>query len=394
MTSDVIYLDHAATTPLRPEARAEMEPFLGRDFGNPSALYGLARRSSEAIDSARASIAKVLGCRPADIVLTSGGTESNNEAIKGVSLAQQLAGSGRHVITSRVEHHAVLHSCEFLEKFGFEITYLDVDRDGFIDLDDLGRALRPDTVLVTIMLANNEVGTIQPIAEAARIVREASARLGKTIPFHTDAVQAAGYLDLDVGDLGVDMLSLSAHKFGGPKGAGILFIRRRVPFLPLLSGGGQERRRRAGTEDVAGIVGAAIALEASERERPAAGAHAATLRDRLVHAVPRAVQGAELNGHPAMRLPNNTNFSFPGVEGDALVAALDQAGFAVGSGSACGSGSWEPSHVLLAMGVSLERAAGALRITVGRDTTPGDIEALLDHLPNVVARVRAELVPA
>jgi cysteine desulfurase len=388
-----IYLDHAATTPLRAEARVAMEPFLQGGYGNPSAMYALSKEAGMAIDGARQQVADLLGCRPNDVIFTSGGTESDNAAVKGVALAQQLAGSGRHVITSSVEHHAVLHSCEYLEKFGFEITYLQVDEEGIVDLDDLGRTVREDTVLVSIMLANNEMGAIEPVADAARVVKERARALGKVIPFHCDAVQAAGYLDINVDALGADLLSLSAHKFGGPKGTGVLFLRRSAPFLPLLSGGGQERQHRAGTENVAGIVGTGVALELAERERRGTAEHASELRDRVIDTVPQVVDRVVLNG-PRQRHPNNVNISFLGVEGDALVEALDHEGIAVGSGSACGSGSWEPSHVLLAMGVTLERAAGALRITVGRESTDADIDRLLECLPGAVGRLRAEPVPA
>ncbi|MEX2236313.1 MAG: cysteine desulfurase family protein [Dehalococcoidia bacterium] len=389
---DAIYLDHAATTPLRPEALAAMEPFLHEGFGNPSAMYAISRDAGEALAQARSSVCEVLGCRPHDVVFTSGGTESNNAAIKGVALAQQLAGAGRHVITSTIEHHAVLHSCEWLEKFGFEITYLPVDEYGLVSIDELVESIRPDTVLVSLMLANNEMGTIQPLAEAAAAVGERARSLRKVIPFHTDAVQAPGYLPLNVDQLGVDVLSLSSHKFGGPKGVGVLYVRRSAPFLPLISGGGQERQRRAGTENVAGIVGTAVALQLAEADRIPNGLHAAALRDHLIERVPALVERVALNGHPTRRLPNNTNFSFLGVEGDELVEALDKQGIAVGSGSACGSHSWEPSHVLLAMGVTLERAAGALRITVGRETQMTDIECLLDVLPATVAGLRGEPV--
>jgi cysteine desulfurase len=365
-----------------------MEPFLASEYGNPSAMYHLSRQASAALDAARETVAEVLNCRPNDVVFNSGGTESINAAIKGVALAQRLAGSGSHIVTSSVEHHAVLHSCEYLEKFGFEVTYVDVDPYGLVAPDDVAAAIRSDTVLVSVMLGNNEVGTIEPLAEIARTVRERAAALGKVIPLHTDAVQAAGYLPVDVQELGVDLLSLSAHKFGGPKGVGILYLDRSAPYLPLLSGGGQERQRRAGTENVAGIVGAATALALAERDRPTVAQRTAALRDRLIELMPQLVERVVLNGHPTQRLPNNTNFSFLGLEGDALVEALDVQGIAVGSGSACGSGSWEPSHVLLAMGVSLERAAGALRITVGPETDTQEIDDLLSKLPAIVRQLR------
>jgi cysteine desulfurase len=388
-----IYLDHAATTPLREEARAAMEPFLGDGYGNPSAMYELSRQASAALDDARLTTAEVLNCRPNDIVFNSGGTESINAAIKGVALAQNLAGAGSHVITSSVEHHAVLHSCEYLEKFGFEITYVDVDGAGLVDPDAVAAAVRPNTVLVSLMLANNEVGTIEPVAAAADAVRTRARALGKVIPFHCDAVQAPGYLPVDVSALGIDLLSLSAHKFGGPKGVGVLYIDRSAPYLPLISGGGQERQRRAGTENVAGIVGTAVALSLATSGRERAAAHALQLSERIIREIPRLIERVALNGHPTERLPNNVNLSFLGLEGDALVEALDEQGIAVGSGSACGSGSWEPSHVLLAMGLSLERAAGALRITVAEETTDDDVDRLLSVLPGIVAGLRQQPVP-
>ena len=365
-----------------------MEPFLGSAYGNPSAMYVLSRQASDALDTARRTVGAVLNCRPNDVVFNSGGTESINAAIKGVAFAQKLSGGGDHIVTSSVEHHAVLHSCEYLEKFGFDITYVDVDGDGMVDPDTFASAIRSDTVLVSLMLANNEVGTIEPVAEASQAVRERARSLGKVIPFHCDAVQAAGYLPIDVQALGVDLLSLSAHKFGGPKGSGVLYLDRAAPYLPLISGGGQERQHRAGTENVAGVVGTAVALELAERERAEASSHAARLRDRVIQQIPQSIDSVVLNGHPTRRLPNNTNLSFLGLEGDALVEALDARGIAVGSGSACGSGSWEPSHVLLAMGLSLERAAGALRITVGPRTTDEEIDSLLSTLPGIVAELR------
>lgn len=369
-----------------------MEPFLGAGYGNPSAMYELSRQASDALDEARRTVAELLGCRPNDIIFNSGGTESINAAIKGVAFAQQLAGGGHHIITSSVEHHAVLHSCEYLEKFGFEITYLDVDGHGLVDPEAVAAAVRTDTVLVSLMLANNEVGTVEPVAASSEAVRARARALGKVIPFHCDAVQAPGYLPVNVGALGVDLLSLSAHKFGGPKGVGVLYLDRSAPYLPLMSGGGQERQRRAGTENVAGIVGTAAALSLAFAHQEKAAAHTARLRDRIIEDVPRSVEHVVLNGHPTQRLPNNVNLSFLGLEGDALVEALDEQGIAVGSGSACGSGSWEPSHVLLAMGLSLERAAGALRITVADETTGAEIDRLLSVLPGIVANLRQQPV--
>jgi len=391
--SRLIYFDHAATTPLRPEVLAAMLPYLGERFGNPSATYRLAREALGAIDGARRTVAEVLACRPAEIIFTSGGSESINAALKGVAFAQKKARVGHHIVTTTVEHHAVLHTCEYLEKFGFDVTYVPVDRFGQVDPDQLAAAVNERTVLVSLMMANNEVGTVEPMAEAARAVRQRARSLGRRIPFHTDAVQAPCALALEVDDLGVDLLSLSAHKFGGPKGAGVLFLRRGTPFLPQQSGGGQERQRRAGTEDVAGIVGLGVALRLAAGEREEATRICFGLRDRLIEGILAKVAGARLNGHSQRRLPNNVNVSFPGVEGEALLARLDGMGIAASSGAACGSSSWEPSHVLLAMGVPLEAAIGSLRLTVGPTNTLEEIDHLLDVLPPLAADLRAGGAP-
>jgi cysteine desulfurase len=384
----MIYLDHAATTRLHPKALAAMMPFLTDRFGNPSATYGLARQAQRAIDDARRTVAGVLNCRPAEIVFTSGGTESINTALKGVAFALKKARSGNHVVTSTVEHHAVLHTCNYLEQFGFDVTYVPVDLYGRVDPEDVARAVTPSTVLVSIMLANNEVGTIEPVADAARAVRERARALGKRVPFHTDAVQAPGYLPVDVEALGVDLLSLSGHKFGGPKGTGVLYMRRGTPFVSQLSGGGQERQRRAGTENVAGIVGQAVALQVADGSREESVAYCAALRDETISRIRVAVPGCQLNGHPVERLANNVNLSFPEVRGDELTAALDREGIAASAGAACGSSTWEPSHVLLAMGLDMADAVGALRITLSAATRRGDVDALVRALPAVVDRLR------
>jgi cysteine desulfurase len=384
----LVYLDHAATTALRAEAREAVLPYLGERFGNPSASYARARQAQRAVEDARRTVAEVLGCRPSEVVFTSGGTESINGAIKGVAFAQQLAHLGNHIVTSAVEHHAVLHSCQYLEKFGFEMTYLPVDGRGVVDPAAVAQAVGPRTVLVSIMLANNEVGTIEPVAEIAQAVKARSRSLGRRVAIHTDAVQAPCSLDLNVDWLGVDLLSLSAHKFGGPKGAGVLYLRRATPFLSQQSGGGQERQRRAGTENVAGIVGTAVALRLAAAEREAYVRHCGRLRDRLVDGVRSAISGAELSGHPQSRLANNAHFTFEGVEADALLAALDRAGVAASSGSACTSSVWEPSHVLVAMGVPLARAIGSLRLTVGPENTDEEIDHALSILPGIVERLR------
>ncbi|HXH22896.1 MAG TPA: cysteine desulfurase family protein [Dehalococcoidia bacterium] len=387
----MIYLDNAATTPLHPRALEAMMPYLTESFGNPSATYALARKASKAIDDARRTVAAVLNARPSDIVFTSGGTESINTALKGVAFAQKKARAGNHVVTTTVEHHAVHHSCNYLEQFGFEVTYVPVDSYGCVDPDDVARAVTERTVLVSVMLANNEVGTIEPIPEIAAAVGERGRALRKRIPLHTDAVQAPGALELDVDRLGVDLLSLSGHKFGGPKGTGILYLRRGTPFVSQMSGGGQERQRRAGTENVAGIVGQAVALEAAESEREAHSRDVAALRDFLIESVLRSVPDSRLNGCPDERLPNNVNISFRGVRGDELVLALDKKGIAASAGAACGSSTWEPSHVLLAMGASMPEAVGALRLTLSAATTRAEVEAVAAVLPGLVASLREGL---
>jgi cysteine desulfurase len=392
---DAIYLDYAATTPLHPDVREAMLPYLGERFGNPSATYTLAEEAHRAVDAARATVARLLGCRPAEVIFTSGGTESINAAIKGVAFAQQLARVGHHIVTTAIEHHAVLHSCQYLEKFGFEVTYLPVGRDGLVDPEEAARALRPDTVLVSVMTANNEIGVIEPIAEISRAVREQARRLRRTIPIHTDAVQGPNSLSLDVDSLGVDLLSLSSHKFGGPKGAGVLFLRRGTPFLPQQSGGGQERQRRAGTENIAGIVATARALEIAQQHRDAYAAACARLRDRLIEGIIARIPDAQLNGHRERRLPNNVNVSFAGADSRVMLRLLDEAGIAASAGSACNEETLEPSHVLLAMDVPLQRAVGTLRFTVSASTTEAEIDRLLDVLPDVVERSRAAAgVPA
>ncbi len=390
-----IYLDHAATTRLSPAALEAMLPFLRGSFGNPSGNYALGRQAARAIDEARSSVAATLGCRTQEIVFTGPGTESINAAIKGVAFAQNQAGLGHHIVTTTIEHHAVLHSCEYLEKFGFETTYVPVDARGRASPDDVARAVNDRTVLVSVMLANNEIGTLQPVAEIAQAVRARARALGKRIPLHTDAVQGANALDLNVERLGVDLLSLSAHKFSGPKGAGLLYARRGVPFLSLLSGGGQERQRRAGTENVAGIAGTAVALAAAQHGRQAYAKTCRALAMRLIDGVLRSVPGANLNGHPASagRLPNNAHFSFEGAASDDILSALDRLGIAASAGSACDSATWEPSHVLVAIGLPLRHAAGALRLTVGPENTDEDIDRVLAVLPGIVAVSRAKAAP-
>ena len=386
--SDLVYLDYAATTTLHPQVREAMLPYLGERFGNPSATYALARQARRAVDDARRTVARLLGCRTSDVIFTGAGTESINTAIKGVAFAQQLARAGNHIVTSAIEHHAVLHSCQYLEKFGFEITYLPVDRDGMVDPDEAARAVNERTVLVSVMTANNEVGVIQPISEIAHAVRECARGFHRHIPFHTDAVQAANALSLNVDELGVDLLSLSSHKFRGPKGAGILYLRRGTPFLPQQSGGGQERQRRAGTENVAGIVGTARALELAQEGRASYAETCRRLRDRLIDGVLARFPDAKLNGHRERRLPNNLNVSFAGADSRIMLRLLDEAGIAASAGSACDEETLEPSHVLLAMDVPLSRAIGTLRFTVSPETTESEIDRVLAVLPDLVERAR------
>ena len=385
-SSRLIYMDHAATTPVRPEVLNAMLPYFSANFGNPSGIYTLAQESRKAIDAARETVADTLDARMSEIVFTSGGTESDNTAIRGAALA--LASTGRHIITTSIEHHAVLHTCHALEQYGFDVTYLPVDAAGLIDPDDIGRAIDDETTLVSVMYANNEIGVVQPVSEIADVVKSEARRRGRTIVMHTDAVQAAGYLDLSAKSLGVDMLSLSAHKFQGPKGAGVLYMRRGTPFEAQQTGGGQERQRRSGTENVPIIVGMAKALRLAESERSDTVAHVKSLRDRIVEAMLERLDGVRLNGHPARRLPNNVNLSFDRVEGEPILLGLDLAGISASSGSACSSASLEPSHVLTALGLTAEQAQGSLRLTLGNDNTEEDVDYLLDVLPVLVQKLR------
>jgi cysteine desulfurase len=382
----LIYLDHAATTPLREEALTAMMPFFSDVFGNPNSPYAFAQEARNAVDEAREKIAAVLGSRTREVVFTSGGTESDNSAIKGVASA--LRPSGKHVITSAIEHHAVIHSCEELVEAGYEVTYLPVGSNGVVDPAAVEAAIREDTILVSVMYANNEIGTVQDIAEIARRTHRKAEAMGRNIVVHTDAVQAAGWLTLDVNELGVDMMSLSAHKFHGPKGVGVLYVRRGTPFNPLIVGGGQERQRRSGTENVPGIVGAAVALELAEQERDETYTSVLPLREMLIEGTLERIPGARLNGDRTRRLPNNVNFSFDGVEGEAVLLGLDFAGICASTQSACSSASIEPSHVLVALGLDADLAVGSLRLTLGRDNTEAEVRETLDVLPGVISRLR------
>lgn len=374
-----IYLDHAATTPADPRVVERMLPYFTEQFGNPSSIYGLGRRSLEALDEAHETVAGALGCRPTEIVFTGAGSEADNLAIKGVAYSKRRRGN--HIVTSAIEHHAVLRTCQQLEREGFQVTYLSVDHDGRVDPASVADAITDETTLVTIMFANNEVGAIQPIAEIGQICR------ARRVTFHTDAVQAGGIIELNVTKLGVDMLSLAAHKFYGPKGVGILYVRQGTRIQPQLLGGSQERNRRAGTENVPGIVGAAYALSLAAGERASEAPRLTALRDELIAGV-LSIPGARLTGHATDRLPNSASFVIDGVEGESLLLNLDLVGIAASSGSACSSGDIEPSHVLTAMGYSAAEARGTLRLTLGHSSDKEDIRVTLLRLPDIVERLR------
>jgi cysteine desulfurase len=386
-TDPFIYMDHAATTPVRPEVMEAMLPYFFEKFGNPSSLYALAQESRNAVDEAREKVARVLGCRDSEVVFTSGGTESNNAAIKGVAAA--VRGTGKHVVTTAIEHHAVIHPCEQLEQEGYSVTYLPVDSYGFVNPAAVASAITGDTFLVSVMMANNEVGTVQDIAAISKQVRKRAREFERTVVFHTDAVQGAGKLPLNVGTLGVDLMSLSAHKVYGPKGVGVLYVRKGTPIEPLLAGGGQERQRRSGTENVPGIVGAGVAFELAEAERDEFNEKCTRLRDMVIAGITERLPDARLNGHPTKRLSNNVNFSFPGVEGEPVLVALDLDGICASSGSACSSASVEPSHVLIALGLDADLAVGSVRLTLGKDSTEEEVEKVLEALPEAVQRLRA-----
>lgn len=378
---DRVYLDHAATTPPRPEVVGAMLPYLQERWGNPSSLHAAGVEALEAVERARRDVATLLGAESEEIVFTGSGTEADNHALIGAALARR--DRGNHIITSMIEHHAVLHTAQFLSRLGIEVTYLPVDGAGLVDPDAVAAAITDRTILVSIMHANNEVGTVQPIAEIGARCRE------RAVWFHTDAVQTAGHLPLDVHRCHVDLLSLSAHKLYGPKGVGALFMRKGVRLPPLLHGGGQEMKRRASTENVPGIVGLGEAARLARAEMETQRAHCTALRDRVITEVQEVVPGALLTGHPTDRLPNNASFCFEGIEGESLLLNLDLAGFAVSTGSACTSGSSDPSHVLVAMGVPRQLAQGSLRVSVGRDNRPEEIDRFVDALAEAVARLQA-----
>ena len=377
----MIYLDAAATAPVRREVLEAMWPWLTGEFGNPSSSHAMGARAAEALKAARATVAEHLGCRTSEIIFTSGGTEADNLAIKGIALA---APRGHHMVTSPIEHEAVLESCDYLQRHhGFEITYVPIDHLGVVDAHAFAAELRDDTTLCSVMLANNEVGTIEPIVELARLAH------ARGIPFHTDAVQAAGALDLDVKKLGVDALSISGHKLGAPKGIGALYVRGRLQLEAVLHGGGQERGRRSGTENVAGAVGLAKALELASLDRAPRMARLAELRDELIRGVLASVPGAILTGHPQHRLPNNASFVFPGTSGEAVLLQLEERGILCSSGSACAAGRDEPSHVLLAMGFAPEVAQTAVRLSLSEAVTPEDVIEIVAGVTASCAAVRA-----
>ena len=376
----LVYLDNAATTKPASEVVQEMLPYLGASFGNPSAFYGFAGKAAQAVDEARKAIAETIGARQEEIYFTAGGTESDNWAL--VATAEANEKKGKHIITSTIEHHAVLHTCEYLEKRGFEITYVGVDEDGVVKLEELKAAIRPDTILISIMAANNEIGTIQPIKEIGAIARE------NKILFHTDAVQAFGHIPLNVDEMNIDMLSASGHKIHGPKGIGIMYIRRGVKIGAFIHGGAQERRRRAGTHNVPGIVGMGKAAELAVRDMEEAAKKVSELRDYLIEKVMKEIPYTKLNGHRTNRLPNNANFSFSFIEGESLLIMLDQAGICGSSGSACTSGSLDPSHVLMAIGLPHEIAHGSLRLTLSEETTREDLDYTVETLKGIVKRLR------
>ena len=379
--SRIIYLDNAATTKTAPEVVEAMLPYFTENYGNPSAIYGIGASNKEAIQKARAQIAQVLGAKDNEIYFTAGGSESDNWALKATCEAYKE--KGKHIITTKIEHHAILHTCEYLEKMGYEVSYIDVDENGTVKLDELEAAIRPDTILISVMFANNEIGTIQPIKEIGQIAR------AHGILFHTDAVQAFGQVPINVDELNIDMLSSSAHKLHGPKGIGFLYIRKGVKIRSFVHGGAQERKRRAGTENVPGIIGYGKAAEMAAENMEEKAAKETQLRDYLIDRVMAEIPYTKLNGHRTNRLPNNANFSFQFIEGESMLIMLDDKGICGSSGSACTSGSLDPSHVLLAIGLPHEIAHGSLRLTLSEETTKEDIDYTVDNLKQIVARLRS-----
>ena len=376
-----VYMDYAATTYVKPEVLEEMIPYFTQKFGNPSSFYGISRETKRAIDDARAKVAAALNCKPTEVYFTGGGSEADNWAIKGIASAHK--NKGNHIITTKIEHHAVLHTCQYLEKHGFEVTYLDVDKEGFINLDDLRNAITDKTILVSIMFANNEIGTIQPIKEIGEICRE------KKVFFHTDAVQAVGNVPVDVQDMNIDMLSLAGHKIYGPKGIGVLYIKNGIKIDNLIHGGAQEKNRRAGTENIASIVGIGKAIELATSNLDEHMKKLSGLRDKLIDGILKEIPYSYLNGpRGEKRLPGNANVRFTFIEGESILLSLDFKGVCASSGSACTSGSLDPSHVLLAIGLPHELAHGSLRLTLGEGSSEEDVDYVLEVLPPIIERLR------
>lgn len=376
----MIYLDNAATTKTAPEVVDAMLPYFSEYYGNASTIYSLGAESKKAMDHARQTIADSLGAKPEEIYFTAGGSESDNWALK--ATAEAYASKGKHIITTKIEHHAILHTCEYLEKRGFEITYLNVDRDGLISLDELKAAIRPDTILISVMFANNEIGTIEPIAEIGEIAKEHG------VLFHTDAVQAFAQVPINVDEMHIDMLSASGHKLNGPKGIGFLYIRKGVKIRSFVHGGAQERSRRAGTENIPGIVGLGAAVERAMRIMDTKTRKEIELRDYLIGRLENEIPHCWLNGHRTKRLPNNINFSFLFIEGESMLIMLDMKGICASSGSACTSGSLDPSHVLLAIGLKHEEAHGSLRLTLSEETTKEEMDIVAEEVKKIVQRLR------
>lgn len=380
MEKKIIYMDNAATTPVRPEVLEAMIPYFTEKFGNPSSIYSISAENKKAITDARELIAKTINTTQENIYFTAGGSESDNWALK--ATAEAYESKGKHIITTKIEHHAILHTCDYLEKRGFEITYLDVDENGIVDLDQLEKAIRPDTILISVMFANNEIGTIEPIAEIGKIAHEHG------VLFHTDAVQAYTQVPIDVEAMHIDMMSTSGHKINGPKGIGFLYIRKGVKIRSFVHGGAQERRRRAGTENVTGIIGLAKAAQIATDNMEERTAGERAVRDHLIERIEKEIPYAKLNGDRTRRLPNNVNFSFRFIEGESMLIMLDGKGICASSGSACTSGSLDPSHVLLAIGLPHEIAHGSLRLTISDATTMEDADYVVDNLKEIVANLR------
>ena len=374
------YFDNAATTQTRPEVVEAIIKYMGEEYGNPSSVYKFAQSNKNAVENAREQVAKAINSETNEIYFTAGGSEADNWAIKGI--AESYGSKGKHIITTAIEHHAVLHTCEYLAGKGYEITYLPVDEYGMVSLDDLKNAIREDTILISVMFANNEIGTIEPIKEIGAIARE------KGIIFHTDAVQAVGHVPIDVKEMNIDLLSMSGHKFYGPKGIGALFIRKGIKINPYIHGGAQERRRRAGTENVPGIVGMGLAAKLACDELEEEMKRLAYLRNKLIKGILEAVPYARLNGHPEKRLPGNANISFEFVEGESILLLLDYKGVCASSGSACTSGSLDPSHVLLAIGLPHEKAHGSVRMSLGHFNTEEQVDYVISELPQIITRLR------